>query len=104
MSLPQEYVLNKIIQGGRVAEKLGAKILGLGAGTKVVGMPVSQLPAAEHPGYDREQLYRCHGHRSNPEAARGLRHDLKDASLVIIGATGSIGRVCALMRPEARAG
>jgi fatty aldehyde-generating acyl-ACP reductase len=37
MELPVETVYRKIIQTGRLAEKLGAQILGLGAYTSVVG-------------------------------------------------------------------
>ncbi|MBL8107859.1 MAG: hypothetical protein JNJ72_19990, partial [Anaerolineales bacterium] len=37
MELPENMVYNKIIQTGRLAEKLGAQMLGLGAFTSVVG-------------------------------------------------------------------
>jgi fatty aldehyde-generating acyl-ACP reductase len=37
LELPTDYVYKKIIQAGRVAEKHGAKIVGLGAMTSVVG-------------------------------------------------------------------
>ena len=37
IQLPEEYVINKIIKTGKLAEKLGANILGLGAFTAVVG-------------------------------------------------------------------
>ena len=37
LELPEEIVLDKIIQAGKVAENLGAKIVGLGAFTSVVG-------------------------------------------------------------------
>src|SRR5512136_1129452 len=37
LELPEEVVYRKIIQTGRLAEKLGANILGLGAFTSVVG-------------------------------------------------------------------
>src|SRR6476620_2166148 len=37
MELPEQTVYKKIIQTGRLAEKLGAEILGLGAFTSVVG-------------------------------------------------------------------
>ena len=37
MELPERTVYRKIIQTGRLAEKLGAQILGLGAFTSVVG-------------------------------------------------------------------
>ncbi len=98
MSLPQEYVIKKIIQGGRVAEKLGAKIFGLGAFTKVVGdagitvaanlnLPVSTgNSSAVAPAVEATQA-----------AAVMMGHDLKKASVVILGASGSIGRVCAMM-------
>jgi len=37
ITLDEDYVLKKIIKTGKLAEKLGAKILGLGAFTAVVG-------------------------------------------------------------------
>src|SRR4030095_3984817 len=37
MELPEHTVYRKIIQTGRLAEKLGAQILGLGAFTSVIG-------------------------------------------------------------------
>lgn len=98
MSLPQSYVLNKIIQGGRVAEKLGAKILGLGAFTKVVGdagITVAKnlnIPVTTGNSYTVATAI-----EATREAARVMGHDLKKSSVVILGATGSIGRVCAMI-------
>lgn len=98
MSLPEAYVLNKIIQGGRIAEKLGARILGLGAFTKVVGdagITVAKnlnIPVTTGNSYTVATAV-----EATREAARVMGHDLKKASVVIMGATGSIGRVCALM-------
>ena len=37
LEMPEPYVLKKIIKAGKVAEKLGAKVVGLGAFTSVVG-------------------------------------------------------------------
>jgi predicted amino acid dehydrogenase len=37
MELPEQMVYRKIIQTGRMAERLGSNILGLGAFTSVVG-------------------------------------------------------------------
>ncbi|MCL6634830.1 MAG: saccharopine dehydrogenase NADP-binding domain-containing protein [Peptococcaceae bacterium] len=96
--LPQAYVLSKIIQGGRVAEKLGAKILGLGAFTKVVGdagVTVARnlsIPVTTGNSYTVATAI-----EATREAARLMGHDLGKASVVILGATGSIGRVCALI-------
>lgn len=98
MSLPPAYVLNKIIQGGRLAEKLGARILGLGAFTKIVGdagVTVAQnlkIPVTTGNSYTVATAV-----ESTREAARVMGHDLRQASVVILGATGSIGRVCAMI-------
>ena len=96
LTLPQNTVLNKIIQGGRLAEKMGAKILGLGAFTKVVGdagITVAKnlrIPVTTGNSYTVATAV-----QSVREAARLMGRDLKKSSLVILGATGAIGRVCA---------
>ncbi|OPY57597.1 MAG: Long-chain acyl-(acyl-carrier-protein) reductase [Pelotomaculum sp. PtaU1.Bin035] len=98
MSLPPVYVMNKIIQGGRVAEKLGAKILGLGAFTKVVGdagITVAKnlnIPVTTGNSYTVATAI-----EAVREAARAMGHDVKKAAVVVLGATGSIGRVCAMI-------
>lgn len=58
MSLPVPVVYRKIVQTGRLAERLGADILGLGAYTSVVGdagITISQRLGIW--GDDRQQLY-----------------------------------------------
>lgn len=104
MSMPQDYVIKKIVQGGRVAEKLGAKIFGLGAFTKVVGdagISIAQklnIPVTTGNSYTVATAV-----EATREAAREMGHDLKEASVVIMGATGAIGRVCAaILAREAR--
>lgn len=97
-ALPERYVLNKIIQGGRLAEKLGAKIFGLGAFTKVIGD--AGITVAKHlkiPVTTGNSYTVATAVQAAREAARIMGHDLKKANVVILGATGSIGRVCALM-------
>jgi len=60
VTLNEDYVLKKIIKTGRLAEKLGAKILGLGAFTAVVGdCRYYCCKGTKYPGYNREQLYGC---------------------------------------------
>lgn len=98
MSLPREYVLKKIIQGGRVAEKLGAKIFGLGAFTKVVGD--AGVTVAKHlniPVTTGNSYTVATAIESTRKAAQIMGHDLKNANVTILGATGAIGRVCALL-------
>ncbi len=98
MSLPQEYVIKKIIQGGRVAEKLGAKRLGLGAFTKVVGDAGITVAANLNIPVTTGNSYTvATAVAATKAAAVMMGHDLKKASVVILGASGSIGRVCAMM-------
>lgn len=96
LELPEEFVLNKIIQTGRLAQKLGAKILGLGAFTAVVGdagITVDKnLDIAVTTGNSYTVATAVEGTRA---AARLMGHDLSRCHAVVIGATGSIGRVCA---------
>jgi len=98
MSLPQDYVIKKIIQGGRVAEKLGAKIFGLGAFTKVVGDAGITVAANLNIPVTTGNSYTVATAVEATKAAAGMMgHDLKKSTVVILGATGSIGRVCAMM-------
>ena len=98
MSLPQDYVIGKIIQGGRVAEKLGARIFGLGAFTKVVGdAGVTVAKNLNIPVTTGNSYTVATAIEATKEASRMMGHDLKNSSVVILGATGSIGRVCALI-------
>lgn len=96
LELPQEFVLKRIIQAGRVAERLGARIVGLGAFTSVVGdagITVAQnLNIAVTTGNSYTVATALEGTK---EAARLMGLDLRCAHIVVLGATGSIGRVCA---------
>ncbi len=98
MGMSPGYVIKKIIQGGRVAEKLGAKIFGLGAFTKVIGdagITVAKnlnIPVTTGNSYTVATAV-----EATKEAALMMGHDLKKSSVVIMGATGAIGRVCAMI-------
>ncbi|MEW6274713.1 MAG: shikimate dehydrogenase [Bacillota bacterium] len=98
ITLPQKFVYKRLIQTGRVAEKLGAKILGLGAFSSVVGdagiTVAENLKIAVTTGNSYTVATAVEGAK---EAARLMGHDLKKAHVVILGATGSIGKVCALL-------
>jgi len=96
LSLPVETVYRKIVACGHMAERLGARLLGLGAYTSVVGdagetiarrldMPVTNGDA--YTVYMALEAVR--------EAARRMGIDMNEASAAVVGATGVIGRVCA---------
>lgn len=96
VNLPEEYVMKRIIQSGKLAQKLGAKILGLGAFTSVVGDAgitiAKELDIAVTTGNSYTVATAIQGTR---EAAKIMGHDLSRARVVVLGATGSIGKVCA---------
>ena len=96
MTLPANIVYRKVIQTGRAAERLGAKILGLGAFTSVVGdggLTIARnldLPVTTGDSYTVAVAV-----RAVEEAARRLDISLATATVAIVGASGTIGSVCA---------
>ncbi len=96
LELPQQYVLKKIIKSGQLAQRLGARIIGLGAMTAVVGdggITVSRnLRAAVTTGNSYTVAAALEATR---KAAELMGIDLNQAEVMILGATGSIGSACA---------
>lgn len=94
--LPEKRVYRKIIETGRMAERLGAQILGLGAFTSVVGdagLTVSKALAV--PVTTGDSYTVAIAIRAIQEAARRMEIPFGSASAAIVGANGAIGRVCA---------
>jgi predicted amino acid dehydrogenase len=96
LEMPEQYVLKKIIKAGKVAEKLGAKIVGLGAFTSVVGDAgitiANNLNIAVTTGNSYTVATALEGTR---QAAKLLGVNMERANVVVLGATGSIGAACA---------
>ena len=96
MQLPERTVYRKIIQTGRMAERLGADILGLGAFTSVVGDAgttiANRLAIPVTTGDSYTVMMAAQAIR---DAAKVMDIEMKDATVAVVGATGSIGRVCA---------
>ena len=96
VEMPEEYVIKRIIKAGKVAEKLGAKIVGLGAFTSIVGDAgitiAKNLNIPVTTGNSYTVATALQGTR---EAAKIMGIDMKKANIVILGATGSIGAACA---------
>lgn len=104
VTLPEEKVLKKIIRAGKVAEKLGAKIVGLGAMTSVVGdagiTVAKNLNIAVTTGNSYTVATALQGTK---KAAQLMGIELNQAEVLVVGATGSIGSVCArILAREAR--
>jgi fatty aldehyde-generating acyl-ACP reductase len=98
MSLPPGVVYRKIIQTGRMAEKLGARILGLGAFTSVVGdggVTVAgnlSIPVTTGDSYTVAMAV-----RAIEEAAVVMGVPLGEAMVGIVGGSGAIGAICGQM-------
>ena len=96
VQLPEEFVIDRIVETGKIAEKLGAKILGLGAFTSIVGDAgitiADRLNIAVTSGNSYTVATALEGTR---EATRLMGKDLRDAEVAIVGASGSIGAACA---------
>jgi len=96
MELRERTVYRKIIQTGRFAEKLGAQILGLGAFTSVVGdAGLTIAGALDLPVTTGDSYTIAIAVQAIREAARVMDIPLGEATAAVVGATGSIGRVCA---------
>jgi predicted amino acid dehydrogenase len=96
LSLPLDFVYDKLEKCGRLAEELGAKIIGLGAFTSVVGdggVTLSKrLKIAVTTGNSYTVATAVEG---SIKAAGLMGISLPAANVAVIGATGSIGATCA---------
>jgi fatty aldehyde-generating acyl-ACP reductase len=96
MELPERTVYRKIIQTGRLAEKLGAQILGLGAFTSVIGdAGITIANALDVPVTTGDSYTVMVAVEAIREAAWVMDIPLGSATAAIVGATGAIGQVCA---------
>lgn len=97
LNLPIDFVWDKLEKCGKIAEDLGAGILGLGAFTSVVGdggiTLAKRLPnIAITTGNSYTVATAIAGAK---QAGEMMGHEIADARIAIIGATGSIGATCA---------
>jgi len=101
MELPEKIVYRKIIQTGRMAERLGAQMLGLGAFTSVIGdagITISRsldVPVTTGDAYTISIAV-----QAIREAAPLMDISLHEATAAVVGAPGAIGRVCAELLSE----
>jgi predicted amino acid dehydrogenase len=95
LQVPLPVAYKKIVQAGRLAEKLGARLLGMGAFTSVVGdagLTVSKrldIPVTTGNSYTvavANQAVRA--------AADRMDIDLDTSTIAVVGATGAVGAVC----------
>ncbi|MDO8683353.1 MAG: SDR family NAD(P)-dependent oxidoreductase [Armatimonadota bacterium] len=96
LSLPVDFVYKKIIDAGKIAVDLGAKIIGLGAFTSVVGdggvTIANSLDCAVTTGNSFTVATAIEG---AIKAAEMMDIKPSEAIVTVVGAGGSIGRTCA---------
>lgn len=96
LRLPTRVVYRKIIQTGRLAERLGARILGLGAYTSVVGDGgLTVARALEVPMTSGDSYTVAVSVRALLEAGRAVGVERERAVAAVVGATGAIGSASA---------
>lgn len=94
--LPEKQVYRKIIETGRLAERLGAKILGLGAFTSVVGdAGLTIARALDIPTTTGDAYTVAIAVETILEAAHMVEVPLQTSTAVVVGATGAIGKASA---------
>ncbi len=97
-SLPPTTVYKKVIAAGRMAERRGARIMGLGAFTAVVGdAGVSIAEALDIPVTTGDSYTIYVAVEALRAAARAMGIEMAQASCAVVGATGAIGGTCAAL-------
>jgi fatty aldehyde-generating acyl-ACP reductase len=98
LTLPAEVVYPKLIACGKKAEELGAKIIGLGALTSVVGDGGITVSKNLNIAVTTGNAYTVATAVEGAKKALGMMGvPLEIAQIAVVGAAGSIGRTCALM-------
>ncbi len=100
--LEEEYVVEKLAKACKVAKKEGAKIVGLGAFTAIAGgggkalSEIVDIPVTTGNTYTTTTAI-----QGTMQAAKEMDIDPSQATLAVVGATGSIGQACAkVMAPD----
>jgi predicted amino acid dehydrogenase len=101
LELDEEFVIQKVVEAGKVAESLGAMILGLGAFTAIVGeggKAIAErlsIPVTTGNSYTVATAV-----EATFLGAEKMGIDVSACKAAVVGATGSIGRVCSLILAE----
>jgi len=101
LGLPEEKVLRKITAAGQMAADLGAKVVGLGAFTSVVGDAGITIRRNLDIAVTTGNSYTAGTAIEATEKAASLMEiDMDEANVLVLGATGSIGKVVSLIMAD----
>ena len=96
LELPEKVIYRKIVQTGHMAERLGARMLGLGAFTSVIGDGgVTIAKSLDIPVTTGDAYTIAVAVQAVREAASVMGIPIRDTTAAVVGAYGTIGRVCA---------
>jgi len=107
VELPTEFVYEKILKAARIGAAQGAKIVGLGAFTSVAGdagVTIAKRLEGEINVTTGNSYTIYTAVEGLLQAAQMMEIDVAKSQAVVIGATGSIGAVCAKMLANQVAG
>lgn len=101
LDLKEKYVVKKVIRAADVAAELGAGIVGLGAFTALVGGGGKDIAEASEIAVTTGNTYTVATAIEGAEKAAAIMDiDLAKATVAVIGATGSIGKIAATILAE----
>ena len=96
LTLPVQVVYKKIIDTVRMAQRLGAQIVGLGAFTSVIGdAGVTVSRAVDAPVTTGDSYTVAVALQAVRAAAARMEIDLRKSTAAVVGATGAIGAISA---------
>lgn len=96
VGLERKFVLDRILEACRLAEKDGAQIVGLGGYTSVVGSAGQQVANAMDIAITSGNSYTvATAIEGATKACQLLDLEVASSTAAVVGATGSIGGVCA---------
>ncbi|MGO8673238.1 MAG: shikimate dehydrogenase [Capsulimonadaceae bacterium] len=101
ITLPEDFVVKRLVQCGELAAAQGARIIGLGAFTSVAGdggiTVARHLDIAVTTGNSYTVATAV---EATVDAANKMGIRLAESRVAIVGATGSIGRTCGMLLAE----
>ncbi|MGI6643002.1 MAG: shikimate dehydrogenase [Bacillota bacterium] len=101
MGWPEARVMKKIIRAGQIARDLGAKIVGLGAFTSVVGDAGITIRQNLDIAVTTGNSYTAGTALEATERAAGLMGiNMDEANVLVLGASGAIGKVLSIIMAD----
>jgi len=94
-TLPEEFLIRRVVEACQLAERRGARIIGLGAHSAIPGDAGKEIARRVSIPVTTGNSYTVAAALEGAmEGARLMGHDLKTARIAVVGATGSIGSCC----------